>query len=151
MSKHTARLRAKKGQFSQAVGISRGGRTTKIYCLADARGRIVALALTPGNIADITMALALLEAMRLTKRLIADKAYDADKLRTWLIHHQIEPVIPGRAARDIVCPSDRKAYRRRNVIERMFGRLKNWKRIATRYDRLAINYLAASALIATVT
>ncbi|KTQ85253.1 transposase, partial [Aureimonas ureilytica] len=43
------------------------------------------------------------------------------------------------------------AYRRRNVIERMFGRLKNWKRIATRYDRLAVNYLAAIALIATVT
>ncbi len=97
------------------------------------------------------MALPLLEAMRPTKRLIADKAYDANKLRTWLIQHEIEPVIPGRAARDIVYPLNRRAYRRRNTIERMFGRLKNWKRIATRYDRLAINYLAAIALIATTT
>ncbi|GGE03388.1 IS5 family transposase [Aureimonas endophytica] len=89
--------------------------------------------------------------MRPAQRLIADKAYDADKLRTWLIERQIEPVIPGRAARGVVYPLNRKAYRRRNVIERMFGRLKNWKRIATRYDRLAVNYLSAIALIATVT
>ena len=77
------------------------------------------------------MALPLLEAKRPTKRLIADKAYDADKLRAWLIEHEIEPVIPGRATRDTVYPLNRRAYRRRNVIERMFGRLKNWKRIAT--------------------
>ncbi len=97
------------------------------------------------------MALPLLEALKPTKRLIADKAYDADKLRNWLVDRQIEPVIPGRAARSVVYPLNRKAYRRRNVIERMFGRLKNWKRIATRYDRLAIHYLAAIALISTVT
>ena len=139
------------GEFSQAVGVSRGVRTTKIHCLADACGRIVAIALTPGNIADITMALPLLEAMPPTQRLIADKAYDADRLRNWLVEREIEPVIPGRAARDVIYPLNRRAYRRRDIIERMFGRLKNWKRIATRYDRLAINYLAAIALIATVT
>ncbi len=122
---------AERGEFSQAIGISRGGRTTNIHCLADARGRIVTLALTPGNIADITMTLPLLEAMRPTKRLIADKVYDADKLRTWLILREIELVIPGQAARNIVYPLDRKAYRRRNVIARMFGRRKTWKRIST--------------------
>jgi transposase len=97
------------------------------------------------------MALPLLEAMTPTQRLIADKAYDADRLRNWLVEREIEPVIPGRAVRDVVYPLNRKAYRRRNVIERLFGRLKNWRRIATRYDRLAVNYLAAIALIATVT
>lgn len=97
------------------------------------------------------MAIPLLEALAPTKRLIADKAYDADRLRNWLNERRIEAVIPGRAARDVVYPLNRAAYRRRNVIERMFGRLKNWKRVATRYDRLAINYLAAIALIATVT
>jgi transposase len=50
----------------------------------------------------------------------------------------IEAVIPGRAARAVVYPRNRTAYRRRNVIDRMFGRLKNRKRIATRYDRLAV-------------
>ena len=85
------------------------------------------------------------------KRLIADKAYDADRLRDFLGRQGIEAVIPGRAARNVVYPLNRAAYRRRNIIERMFGWLKNWKRIATRYDRLAVNFLAAIALVATVT
>jgi transposase len=106
---------------------------------------------TPGNIADITMALPILEAFAPAKRLIADKAYDADRLRAWLHDKGIEAVIPGRAARAVVYPLNSTAYRRRNIVERMFGRLKNWKRIATRYDRLAVNYLAAIILVATVT
>lgn len=118
--------------------------------MADACGRIVAIALTPGNVADVTMAVPLLEALAPTRRLIADKAYDADRLRDWLRDRRIQAIIPGRAARDVVYPLDRKAYRRRNVIERMFGRLKNWRRIATRYDRLAVNFLAAIALVATI-
>ena len=101
--------------------------------------------------ADITMAMPMLEALAPAQRLIADKAYDADRLRDWLQGRGIEAVIPGRAARSVVYPLNRAAYRRRNVIERMFGRLKNWKRIATRYDRLAVNYLAAIVLVAAVT
>ena len=73
-----------------------------------------------------------------------------DRLRDWLKARRIEAVIPGRAARDAAYPLNRRAYRRRNVIERMFGRLKDWRRVATRYDRLAVNYLAAIALAATV-
>ncbi len=101
--------------------------------------------------ADITMAVPILEALAPTKRLIADKAYDADRLRAWLQDKGIEAVIPGRAARAVAYPLKRAAYRHRNVIERMFGHLKNWKRIATRYDRLAVNYLAAIVLVAIVT
>jgi transposase len=101
--------------------------------------------------ADITMAVLMLEALAPTKRLIADKAYDADRLRAWLQDKGTEAVIPGRAARAVAYPLNRAAYRRRNAIERMFGHLKNWKRIATRYDRLAVNYLAAIVLVATVT
>ena len=97
------------------------------------------------------MAVPLLEALPPTPRLIADRAYDADRLRDWLRDRGIEAVIPGRAARAVAYPLNHIAYRRRNVIERMFGRLKNWKRIATRYDRLAVNYLAAVVLVATVT
>ena len=58
-SKRTARRRLKKGEFAQAIGRSRGGRTSKIHPLADDRGRPVAFALTPGNVADITMAIVL--------------------------------------------------------------------------------------------
>lgn len=97
------------------------------------------------------MAQPMLEALAPTQRLIADKAYDADRLRNWLKKRRIEAVIPGRASRDVVYPLNRAAYRRRNIIERMFGKLKNWKRIATRYDRLAVNYLATIALVALAT
>lgn len=95
------RRRRKRGAWTQAVGVSRGGRTTKIHCLADPCGRIVAIALTPGNIADISMARPMLEAMAPKCRLIADKAYDADRLRLWLRERGIEAVIPGRASRDV--------------------------------------------------
>lgn len=101
--------------------------------------------------ADITMAVPMLEALAPSRRLIADKAYDADRLRVWLQDKGIEAIIPGRASRAVAYPLNRTAYRRRNAIERMFGHLKNWKRIATRYDRLAVNYLAAIVLVATVT
>ncbi len=128
--------RLKKGEFEEAIGRSRGGRTSKIHALADDCGRPVAFALTPGNVADVVMAVPLLGAVAKPKRLLADKAYDADSLRRWLKQRKI------RASRRTPYPLDRAAYKRRNVIERMFCKLKNWRRVATRYDRLARNYLS---------
>jgi transposase len=107
--------------------------------------------LTPGNVADITMAPALLGAIPAPKRLIADKAYDADSLRGWLKARRVRAVIPSTATRTVPYRLDRAVYRHRNLIERLFCRLKNWRRIATRYDRLARNYLAALALVAVAT
>jgi transposase len=116
--------------------------------LADDRGRPVAFALTPGNVADITLAIPLLAAVHKPKRLLADKAYDADSLRSWLKRRKIRAVIPSTATRRTPYPLDQRTYRRRNVIERMFCKLKNWRRIATRYDRHAQNYLSGLALAA---
>jgi transposase len=82
--------------------------------------------------------------------LLADKAYDADSLRNWLAARNVKAIIPSTTSRRTPYPLDRRIYRRRNVIERLFGRLKNWRRIATRYDRHAQNYLAAIALVAIV-
>jgi len=96
------------------------------------------------------MAIPLLEVARPQKRLLADKAYDADSLRDWLDKARIKAVIPSSRARKTPYPLDRTAYKRRNVIERLFCRLKDWRRIATRYDRLATNYLAAVALVSAV-
>lgn len=96
------------------------------------------------------MALPLLAAMTPTQCLIAHKAYDADLLRNWLVEWKIEPVHPGQAARNVALLLNRKAYRRRNVIERMFGSVEGCNRMATRYYRLATNYSAAIALIAMV-
>ncbi len=73
-----------------------------------------------------------------------------DSLRRWLRARRIEAVIPSTATRTVPQPLDRRAYARRNLIERLIDNMKNWRRIATRYDRLARNYLAALALIAAV-
>ena len=96
------------------------------------------------------MAIPLLCAVANPKRLLADKAYDADGLRNWLKERKIRAVIPSTATRRTPYPLDQRTYRRRNVIERMFCKLKNWRRIATRYDRHAQNYLSGLALAAIV-
>ena len=149
-SKPTAPRQAEKGEEVQAIGRSRGGRTSKIHALADHRGRPIAFALTPGNVADITVAQAVVAAVEAPKRLIADKAYDAEHFRNWLAQRRIKAVIPSTASRRTPYPIDRNAYRRRNVIERLFCKLKNWRRITTRYVRLARNYIAAIALAAVL-
>lgn len=83
------------------------------------------------------MAVPLISAVAPPKRLIADKASDVDSLQGWLRKRRIKAVIPSTASRTVPSPIDRAAYRRRNLIERLFSRLKNWRRLATRYDRLA--------------
>ena len=118
--------------------------------MADGRGRPVAFALTPGNVADITMALPLLQAVVPPKRLIADKAYDAQSLRDWLKSRKVTATIPSTSTRTVPYKHSRIAYRRRNRIERLFGHLKNWRRVATRYDRLSCNCMAAVALVSCV-
>ena len=77
------------------------------------------------------MAVPLLSAVTSPKHLIADKAYDADSLRNWLKTRRIKAVIPSTATRTVPYPLDRAVYRRRNLIERLFCRLKNWRRLAT--------------------
>jgi transposase len=84
------------------------------------------------------------------KRLLADKACDAIMPHRWLKRRRIRPVILFLATRAFPFPLDRTAYRRRNVIERMWSRLMNWRRIATRYDRLARNCLASLPPVSTV-
>jgi transposase len=147
---HRSAQGSKGGAWAQAIGTSRGGRTSKIHALADDQGRPIAFALTPGNIADISRAIPLLDGVSQPRHLIADKAYGADSFRNWLRRRRIKAVIPSNATRNTPHPLDRLAYRRRNVIERIFGKLKNWRRIATRHDRLARNYLAALALVSVV-
>lgn len=118
--------------------------------MTDAAGRPRVLLLSPGNINDIIMASALLEAAGPIRCLIADKGYDADHLRAALAAKKIKAVIPSTKSRRHAIPYDRNTYRRRNRIERMFCRLKDFRRIATRYDKLARNFLAGAFLVATI-
>jgi transposase len=99
---------------------------------------------------DVMMAPELLAAVGSIKRLIADKAYDTNRLRNLLTQLDIEAVIPSIARRKPLIPYDRDVYRKRNLIERMFARLKDFRRIATRYDKLARNFLAGILVAATL-
>lgn len=84
------------------------------------------------------------------KRCLADTAYDSDAFRAWLWRRGCQPVIPNNPTRKRKHPFDLVAYRERNVIERTFGRLKDWRRVATRYDKLAQNYRATVTLAAII-
>lgn len=94
------------------------------------------------------MAPVLIEAADPARRLLADKAYDANRLRELLAERNIEAVIPSISRRKPIIPRDVVAYRDHNLIERMYGRLKDFRRIATRYDKLARNFLAGVLLAA---
>jgi transposase len=108
------------------------------------------LRIAPGNMHDVMMAPELLCAAGPIQRLIADKAYDTNRLRSLLAERNIEAVIPSIARRKPPIPHDREAYRQRNLIERMFARPKDFRRVATRYDKLARNFLAGVLIAATL-
>ena len=95
--------------------------------------------------------MALIAAVPASTRLAADTAYDSDGLRQFLIERGTQPVIPNNPTRKRHHSFDREAYKRRNLVERMFCRLKDFRRIATRYDKLAANFAAAVFLAAIVT
>jgi transposase len=98
------------------------------------------------------MAPALIRAAgRPIRRLIGDKGYDANSLRQLLAQRGTTAVIPSTTSRRAPIPYDARAYRQRNLVERMFCRLKDFRRVATRYDKLARNFLAGALIAAAVT
>ncbi|WGR96190.1 IS5 family transposase [Bradyrhizobium sp. ISRA435] len=117
---------------------------------ATVSGRAIALEVTPGQRGDIRAALPLLSSLPPPRCCAADTAYDANELRQFLIERGTTPVIPNNPTRKRFHPFDRAAYKRRNLVERMFCRLKDWRRIATRYDKLARNFLSAVNLAAAI-
>jgi transposase len=121
--------------------------TTKIHALVDALGNPVAFSLTQGQVSDLSQAEPLLEDIA-PEALLADKAYDADRLILALEARGINPVIPPKANRKVQRPCDFALYRERNLVERFFNTLKHFRAIATRYDKLARNFLSAVHLAA---
>lgn len=107
------------------------------------------LLLSAGNINDISMAEALVSAAGPFHRLLADKGYDADHFRRLLASRGAEAVIPSTRSRRVPIPYDPIAYKDRNRVERMWCRLKDFRRVATRYDKLARNYLSGVLIAAT--
>jgi transposase len=107
--------------------------------------------LTEGQVSDFKGAALIVDRLPRAKTLIGDKGYDADWLRTALATRGIEPCIPSKVNRKEPIPYDRTLYKARHKIEIMFGRLKDWRRIHTRYDRCAETFLAAIVIAATIT
>jgi transposase len=140
----------KRGEQNQAIGRSRGGRNTKIHAIGDAKGRLLSLLLSDGSAHDCPLAQPLISLGKVAKRLLGDKAYDSTELRQWLRERGTKCVIPNRSNRKQPYSFSKKAYRERHRIENAFCRLKDFRRIATRYDRLARNFLASVYLVATI-
>ena len=141
--------RRKRGALVQAIGISRGGRNSKLHALTDGEGRPLRFLLTGGQVHDSRAATALLDGI-VGDAVIADKAYDSNAIRDHIAAAGMKAVIPSSRRRKVFIPHDAGLYRERNRIERCFNKLKHFRRLATRYDRRACHFLAFLSLAATM-
>ena len=130
------------------MGRSRGGLTTKIHAVVDADGRPIRLALTAGQDHDGRMAEPLLQILSKGSILLADKAYDTNAIRAFAKQRQAWANIPAKSNRKGNYPFSQWVYRQRNLVERFFSKLKQFRGIATRYDKDPMNFLAAVKLAA---
>ena len=145
---HQHAANSKKSHPDRCMGRSRGGLTTKIHALTDARGLPLELVLTPGQAGDCPAAAQLLGHLRGDTIVLADKAYDADWLRRQIEAAGAAPNIPPIIHRRWKPCFSPVLYRGRNRIERFFNRLKHFRRLATRYEKHAANFLAMLKLAA---
>jgi Transposase and inactivated derivatives len=121
-----------------------------LHAVTDAKGRPIRFFMSAGQVSDYTGVAALLGSLPKADWLLADQGYDADWLREAFEDERIKACIPGRSSRKKTVKYDKRRYMRRNCIEIMFGRLKDWRRVATRYDRCPETFFSAVALAATV-
>lgn len=127
----------------QALGRSRGGFSTKLHVAGDGAGGLLAFALTAGQAGDAPQAADLLTPLLAPARqVLADTAYDSDAIRVQIAETGAVAVIPPRPNRLVPPPLDPLTYRDRNQVERLINRLKQFRRVATRYDKLADSYAA---------
>jgi transposase len=134
-----------KGGIDHCLGRTRGGLTTKIHVVVNAQGLPIRPGLTAGQTHDGQIASTLLDHLGPRTIVLADKAYDADRICELIQDQGATPNIPAESNRPWK-PCFRRLYRERNLIERSFSKLKHFRRIATRCDKLAANFLAMSQL-----
>ncbi|MDG4883069.1 IS5 family transposase [Mesorhizobium sp. WSM4884] len=145
---HAAGARkVKGGPHAQGLGRSRGGLSTKIHAATEALGLPVRLIGSPGQRNDIALAHDLIDGID-AENTIADKGYDADHLVDSIAESGTEVVIPPKRNRKVQRPYDVDLYKERNRIERFFNKLKQFRRVATRYDKLLANFMGFVKLAA---
>jgi transposase len=128
------------------MGRSRGGLTTKVHAVVDANGLPISLKLTEGQAHDGKSAADMLDTVRPGQILLADRAYDSDALRQTLAARGAWANVKPKSNRKLVLAFSAFLYKERNLVERFFNKLKHFRAVATRYDKLAENYLAGVKL-----
>ena len=127
---------------SQAIGSSRGGKNTKIHVLLNERMQVLNVILSGGQVNDNEKAIELFEGVNLNgKTILADKAYSCAQIRSYVEENGGLVCIPDRTNFRVKHNFDAELYKQRNIVERFFQRIKNYRRIATRYDKLALSFL----------
>jgi len=121
---------------------------SKLHAVTDQDGKPLILLLTPGQVSDHKGATLMLPALPKAKSLTGDKGYDSDAFRNALMEKGIKPCIPPKKNRKIQHAYDKKLYKKRHKIENSFGWLKDWRRIAMRYDRCAHAFFSAICIAA---
>lgn len=134
----------------EALGRSRGGYGTKACVIADGRGRAIAFALAPGQAHELPMAPHLLDCLPDTPLwVVGDKAYASHDLRERVWSTGARPAIPHkRNEAPVACPE--WIYTNRNLVERLWARLKEWRAVATRYEKTAVCFMGVLCLAATL-
>ena len=151
-----AHPRACSGAFHTAeagrlIDRTKGGQNSKLHGICDGKMRLFGIHLTEGTASDYAGVEPLLELVpKWVKRLAADRGYDANWVREALESMGIDPCIPGKKNRLVDIKYDTEFYKERNNIERAFNRIKDWRRVATRYDRCPEMFLSACALATIV-
>ncbi len=125
---------------NQALGRSKGGYSTKIHVMVDALGNPLDFILTGGQAADITQAYPLIEGVEAEYALM-DKAYDANQLIEQLKAQGIIPVIPPKSNRKVLREYDKHIYKERHLVECFIGKMKQFRRVFSRFEKWAKNYL----------
>lgn len=142
-SRPSARQRgaeAKGGPDAQGLGRSKGGLGTKLHVATDSLGNPASLIASPGHRGEVLFGAPLIKGIA-CRFVIADRAYDAEHFHDTILDAGAEPVIPPRPNRRRPHAYDKHLYKERNLVERFFNKLKHFRRIATRYDKLLANFM----------
>ena len=134
----------------EAIGMTRGGRNTKLHAVVDNAGHAVRLSLTAGQVNDCTQASPMTSELQKGEKLLADKAYDVDALRTEMAERGIDVCIPPKSNRRRPAAYNKETYKNRHHVENFFQRAKRCRRIGTRYEKTARMFMAFIYLFASI-
>lgn len=139
-----------KGDVPRRIGRTKGGLNSKLHAVCDGQGRPVVLLLSEGQMSDYKGARLIVDVLPPVKCLLADRDYDADWFRDALREKGIKPCIPAKKNRKQKIKFNGKLYKQPHKVENMFGKLKDWRRVATRYDRCAHTFFSTICIAAFV-